>query len=114
MVGIDVIEVSRIARAAQKERFLQRVYTAYEREYFTAHGSSMQTLAGMFCVKEAVSKALGSGIAFPWTDIEVRHDARGAPYAVLYGKAKALLGERRAHVSVSHTDSVATAIAVLL
>lgn len=114
MVGIDVVEVERIKKAAQREHFLKRVYTQRELDYFKSKGSNMQTLAGMFCVKEAAAKALGSGLVFALTDVEVAHDESGAPRAVLHGKALRLLNGRSMFISISHTEKIATAVAFIV
>lgn len=114
MIGIDIIEVDRIRSACKNERFLKKVFTKGEIEYFRARGENYQTLAGFFCVKEAVAKALGSGIKFALTDVEVTHDDLGAPKAVLNNKAAALLGERKVEISLSHTESYATAAAIII
>jgi holo-[acyl-carrier protein] synthase len=109
-VGIDAAEVGRIARAVDRwgERFLRRVYTDAEQTYC---GRRAQRLAGRFAAKEAVSKALGTGIrALRWRDIEVLPDPRGKPEVILHGKAAARarqIGVTWFSLSITHTGDLA-------
>ncbi len=117
-IGIDVIEISRIARAADKAGFLQRVFTEGERTYFCARNNNPENIAGVFAAKEAVSKALGTGFSggILLRDIEICHGESGAPYVSLQGAAKArlaFLGGTRVHLSISHCKTVAVAQAVI-
>lgn len=112
-VGIDLIEIERIQKAAERPSFLARVYTRQEVEY--AAGRT-RILAGMFAVKEAVSKALGTGISgFGLTDIEVFHDLKGRPFVRLREGAErraAAIGAVNIQVSVSDLEKLAGAMAV--
>lgn len=115
--GIDMIELARIEQALARhgERFYQRFFTAQEREYCNGRISS---LAGRFAVKEAVAKALGTGIGdVNWTDIEVVCDSRGRPELVLYYKAKELAAQKGLvhwSISLSHTQTHAIGMAVAM
>ena len=115
--GIDIIEVERIAKAAEKTAFLSRVFTKAEIEFYQAQGKDPQRLAGMFAAKEAISKALGTGIVeMLWVEREISHDEKGKPLVALSGKALAemqKLGGKRMHISISHLKSVACAQAIL-
>jgi holo-[acyl-carrier protein] synthase len=118
--GIDIIEVWRIEEAVRRhgDRFLDRVYTTAERAYCDALASPTLHYAARFAAKEAFSKALGLGIAqgMAWKDIAIRNDARGAPRLELSGRASQLaadLGISAAHVSLSHSQSVAAAVVIL-
>src|SRR5512143_852111 len=85
--GVDLIEISRIEEAITRHgaRYLERVYTAAEREQL---GTSVESLAGRFAAKEAVAKALGSGIGvITWQDIEILGDEENAPGLTLRGAA---------------------------
>ena len=114
--GIDIIEVERIEKAAQKRAFIERIFTSAEQEYFIKKNNNSQTIAGVFAAKEAVAKALGLGFgAIKWTDIEIQHDENGKPCAVLHGGAKERLDElagKRVHVSISHIKQLAAAQAI--
>lgn len=115
--GVDVIEISRLEQVnpAIRQRFLQRVYTPLELEQV---GDSYASLSGRFAVKEAVSKALGTGIGrVRWQDIEVRRGAAGAPELHLHGNARLvadMLGLTTWSVSITHDRTQAIAFVVAL
>jgi phosphopantetheine--protein transferase-like protein len=115
--GIDTIEISRLdeINSAIRERFIQRVFT--DKEIEQARNRS-DVLSGLFAAKEAVSKALGTGIGFVhWHDIEIVHLASGQPTVVLHGNAKTVadqLGLKTWSVSISHDRDKAIAMAVAL
>lgn len=113
--GIDLLEIARLRsqRPAIRERFLRRVFTRRELE---EAGDSDAALAGRFAVKEAVSKALGTGIGVVgWQEIETRQGAAGEPLLYLYGRAQQRaqeLGIQVWSISISDTDTHAAAMAV--
>jgi holo-[acyl-carrier protein] synthase len=113
--GIDMIEVARIERgiARHGDRFYNRFFTSQEQAYCAGRATS---LAGRFAVKEAVAKALGTGIGdISWTDVEIVCDGRGRPELVLHNNAKQLaakLGLTQWAISLSHTDTHAIGFAV--
>jgi holo-[acyl-carrier protein] synthase len=115
--GIDLIEVARIERAAARhgDRFYRRFFTEQEIDFCQGRATS---LAGRFAVKEAVAKALGTGIGdFNWTDIEVVCDGRGKPDLVLHNQAKQMAEDKGLQlwsISLSHTDTHAMGLAVAL
>lgn len=113
-IGTDLIEVERVAKAYEKESFCRRVYTEAEREMI---GTQMQRAAGNFAVKEAVSKAFGTGFhGMEPGEIEVLREPSGKPYVVLYGGAKKAQQEQniqKIHVSISNTKDYALAYVVL-
>jgi holo-[acyl-carrier protein] synthase len=115
--GIDTIEVSRLEeiRPAIRARFIQRVFT--EMEVAQARDQN-DALSGIFAAKEAVSKALGTGIGFVhWRDIEIIHLPSGRPTVKLHGNAEAAareLGLTEWSVSISHDRNKAIAMAVAM
>jgi holo-[acyl-carrier protein] synthase len=115
--GVDLIEVERIERAAARhgDRFYRRFFTQQEIDFCQGRAIS---LAGRFAVKEAVAKALGTGIGdFNWTDIEVVCDGRGKPELVLHNRAKDMAQEKGLliwSISLSHTNTHAVGMAVAL
>ena len=118
--GIDIIEVQRVESAYQRfgGRFVERIFRPSELAYCLSHKSPGPFLAARFAGKEAVSKAFGTGIGrrLGWQDIEICRKESGEPYLVLHDKGKILLDERGArlvHLSLSHTEKHATAIAIL-
>ena len=119
-IGIDIIEVARIASSYEKfgERFVSRVLLADEIAYCLSHKNPAPFLAVRFAAKEAISKAFGTGIGaqLGWQDMEIRRKKSGEPFVVLHGKGKKLFQSRRAKrllVSLSHTANYAAATAVL-
>ncbi len=114
--GIDLCEIARMEKAVQAETFVRRVFTASERAYAAAHNARPEVYAGMYAAKEAVAKALGTGVSgFAMTDIEILHRESGAPSALLHGLAAALAGSASGalmHISISHDGGFAVAQAV--
>ncbi len=115
---MDIIEVLRIEKAATKEGFLQRVFTEQEREYcLSLKVNAAPSLAARFSAKEALLKALGTGLREGrLTDIEVVRDELGKPEIVLYNNFKVLaeeLGVKKIHLSMSHTRQNAVAQVIL-
>ncbi len=116
-VGTDIIEVMRVERAAQKQGFINRVFTRAEQRMIEERGKSAQTLAANFAGKEAVAKALGTGFGkIAWTDVEILRQDNGQPCVTLTGKAKQVLeqhGKTNICISLSHIKAYAIAYAVI-
>ena len=115
--GVDLIEIARIEEVVSRhgKHYLERVYTLAELEQC---GRRAESLAGRFAAKEAVAKALGTGIGdISWKDIEVLGDDQNAPILTLHGlagqKAKEL-GLETWSVSISHSQSHSVAVVVAL
>jgi holo-[acyl-carrier protein] synthase len=117
--GVDLIEIERVRAAVEQhgERFLSRVYTKAE---VRCCGKRIESLAARFAAKEAVAKALGTGVwrsGVAWTDIEVLKDESGAPRLTLHGGAAAIaetLGIVEWSISLSHGRSQAIALVVAI
>ncbi len=113
--GIDLIEIKRVREAIARygNRLLDRIYTTTELEQMMNNTAS---LAARFAAKEAVSKALGTGIgAIGWHDIEILHGTCGEPVLHLTGNARQAaqeLGLTQWAISLSHTDTYALASVV--
>jgi holo-[acyl-carrier protein] synthase len=113
-VGLDVIEIDRIARALERPGFRERCFTEAEREYCDSKANPAQHYAARFAGKEAVGKALGSGVFFTWREIEIR--GRPKPGVVLSGRTKAFaerVGAARIDLSMTHSRELAAAICVV-
>ncbi len=114
-VGIDAVEIRRVAAVYDKfgDRFLRRVYT--EREAARYRGR-INELAARFAAKEAISKALGTGLhGVSWREMEVMPDVRGKPLVFLYGRAKRRADEldlSEFAISLTHTNDLAIAFVV--
>lgn len=113
-LGIDITPIERIARLdlAYPDKFRQRVLADNERP------QTIESLAGLWAAKEAVSKALGTGFGqFGPRDICIGHDKSGAPTVTLQGRAQTTAQERgvmRVIVSISHAGGMAVACAAAL
>lgn len=114
-LGCDLVEVARIEEAMKKEGFAQRVFT--EQELHAIEKKGVQTAAGYWAAKEAVSKALGTGFSgFTMRDIEILTDENGAPQAYLARGAQARLarlGALTVLVTISHDKGMAMAVAAV-
>ena len=115
--GIDLVEINRFSnlKPELRERFLHRVFTDQEMEDCGGHD---QKFAGRFAVKEAVAKALGTGIGpVSWKEIEIITQQNGEPFLVLYNKAHEIaekLGLVQWSISISHTSQHAIGLAVAI
>jgi len=111
-VGVDIIEIERIDVVLQRhgQRFLQRVYTPAEQAYCRGR---VPELAVRFAAKEAISKALGTGLwGITWREMEILCDKRGKPLVHLHDRARARaeeLGLFEFAVSLSHSRDYAVA-----
>lgn len=119
-VGTDIVKVARIARALENhgERFAARILTPSELKRFQVAPDSTRYLAKRFALKEAVVKALGTGIAkgVSWQHINTANSAAGQPYAELNGVAESVmqsLGATTLSVSISDEEEYVLAFAVL-
>jgi len=114
-VGVDIIEIERIERALQRwgARFMRYVYT--EQEIAFCRGRAPE-LAVRFAAKEAISKALGTGLnGVHWREMEILPDLLGKPLVYLHGRAAAraeALGLTEFAVSLSHSREYAVASVV--
>ena len=107
MVGIDIIEVKRVEKLISNTEYAKKLFFEEELQFAYLESNPAMHLAGFFCVKESVVKALGGGFI---REVKVLHDENGKPRVELFGKAKELLGKRTASVSISHEKEYATAV----
>ena len=112
-VGIDLCEIARMEPLLRDDRFLARYFTPDEAAYIRGRGASAaQSLAGLYAAKEAVLKALGTGLSLPLGEIEVTHSPAGQPLCRLSGSALERAGGGHIHLSISHEGPMAAAFAV--
>lgn len=115
--GIDLIEIARIRAAIVRhgERFSRRIFTPAELAYCAGRAES---LAARFAAKEAVSKALGTGIGpVSWQEIEIRGGEYEAPAIILHERAERIAKElwlTTWSVSLSHSETHAIALVVAM
>ena len=119
-IGTDIVEISRIAEVLQRqgERFVERILCASEKELYEAHSNGVAFFAKRFAAKEAISKALGTGIGHgvSFQDMVISNDDKGAPYVDLFGGAAEVMrsrGAKRILISLSDEREYALAYAVL-
>lgn len=116
-VGTDIIEIDRIKRAIDNTPgFLEKVFTKKEVEYLSKNMLRVESVAGNFAVKEAVSKALGTGIrGFSFKDIEVFRDELGKPVVKVSSKIEEVIKSKNYlfNASISHNKTMAIAFVVL-
>ena len=121
-IGVDIIEIGRVRQAIRNNKnFLSKLFTEREIDYFISRNMNSEVIAGNFAAKEAVSKALGTGIrGFSFKDIEILRNELGKPEVILHNGAN-LIGNKlvgnnnslRVHLSISHNNSSAIAYSVL-
>ena len=117
-IGNDIIEIERIEKAISKEGFKNKIYTQKELENIKKRGDRVETYAGIFSAKEAISKAIGTGVReFSLTDLEILNDDLGKPYVVVSEKLDKILKNKKEdyqiEISISHSKKYAIAMAII-
>ncbi len=121
-IGIDAIEVERIAKSIETygDQFVRRIFSEEEIAYCNWRYHSAEHFAARFAAKEAFSKALGTGWrrGFVWKEVSIRNERSGRPYIHLYPvmseRARKIVGtEFSVHVSLTHTKSIAEATCLI-
>ena len=118
-IGVDIIEIYRIKYLISKNsKFLERIFTDREMEYFKCKGFRAETIAGNFAAKEAISKSIGTGIRkFNLRDIEVLRDELGKPIVKTYNNFKQICIDYNVSeikVSISHCQEYAIANSIAI
>lgn len=117
-IGMDIVEVARVDKAVMQESFVSRVFTPAEIAYCRGRGRQAgQSFAARFAGKEAVLKALGTGLrGGSLTEIEVLPDDLGCPQVALTGffaEYAQKKGVKRVWMSLTHTKEYAAAQCVM-
>ncbi len=117
LIGMDLIEIDRVAAALARhpERFRQRVYTEREIAECDRKKVPAESYAGRFAAKEAIGKLLGTGVPWTWREIEIA--GRGKPQVALSGRmarAAERLGVAAIDLSMTHSRTTAAAVAVAI
>lgn len=121
-IGIDTIEVPRIARsiATYGDQFVKRIYCEDEIRYCAGRPHAAEHFAARFAAKEAFAKALGTGVrrGFTWKDVCVLKEWSGRPFLELRGvmesRARHIIGADFAlQLSITHTKEIAEAIVTI-
>ena len=118
-IGVDIVEIDRIKEALTKnERFLNKLCTKNEIEYFKSKNFKVETIAGNFAAKEAISKAIGTGIRnFKFSDMEILRNDLGKPVVKTYNNLKQICIDFNVldiKVSISHSNKYAVANAIAI
>lgn len=118
-IGIDIIEIDRIEKVLERTpRFLERNFTEKEIEYFKANNLRIESIAGNFAAKEAISKAIGTGIrGFNLKDIEILRDDLGKPIVNTYNNLNDICikySVKEIKVSISHSENYAVANCLII
>lgn len=116
-IGTDIIEISRVKRAIERNSgFINRLFSKEEQEYYEYRKWNPQNIAGGFSAKEAVLKAIGTGLhKFKWKELEIMRDTNGRPFVRLNGNLKEYADNNYIgliHISVTHCKEYAAATAV--
>jgi holo-[acyl-carrier protein] synthase len=115
-LGNDIVEIERMRQSIERhgQHFLNRIFTHNEQDYCYKFKDPVPHFAGRFAAKEAVAKALGTGFGseLAWHDIEILPDAHGRPHAHLSPAALTRFSAPHILVSISHSTTHATAIAL--
>jgi len=118
-IGIDMIEVARVASKIDKDNgFRESVFSEREMATCEGLGSREESYAGRFAAKEAFLKATGMGLMLGYSlaDIEVINDEMGKPCLNLRGRFEEYMaqkGWKTIHVSITHTKTAAAAVVVI-
>jgi holo-[acyl-carrier protein] synthase len=115
-LGNDIIEIERIAQSISRhgQHFLNRLFSSLEQDHCYKFKDPSPHFAGRFAAKEAVAKALGTGFGkeLSWLDIEITPDLHGKPTVHFSEAAKHRFQDPKVIVSISHSTSHATAVAI--
>ena len=119
-IGIDLVEVGKMERVLARDRAIpENVFTDVELRYSQRKRYSFQRFAARFAAKEALFKALGTGLSgdLDWRDVEVRNERSGKPVLRLSGKTATKAGDMGvvdSYLSLSHTEKYAIALVILV
>ena len=115
-IGNDIVEISRIGRSIERygQRFLDKLFSIKEQRYCKKFNDTATHFSGRFAAKEAIVKALGTGIQenISWLDIEVLNDDLGKPCVFLSDRIRERFQNIEIKLSISHCRSHATAVAI--
>lgn len=117
-IGVDIVDINRIIKILEKNRdhFYKKIFTYGEIKHIESKKHRGETVAGLFALKEAISKLIGKGIGeINWKDLEILHYESGKPYLNLNEKLEDCMRElkiKNIEVSISHEKNYAIALAV--
>jgi holo-[acyl-carrier protein] synthase len=117
-IGTDIIEVQRIKEAIEKykDKFTGKIFTQEEIDYSMSFKNREHVhLAARFAVKEAFSKAIGTGLTqgFKLNEVSIKNKESGEPELILTGGLAEKYSNYKFHVTISHTESTAVAVVIM-
>ena len=116
-IGVDIADIDRVRRMVDQygERFTRKVFTETEVVYCRSKAAYAHSFAARFAAKEAVFKALGTGLGLGmwWKDVEVINQDNGRPVLHLHGHTARMLQDKTVHLSLSHSGNQAIAMVVV-
>lgn len=118
-IGVDIVEIDRIKDAINKnKRFIYKLFTDDEVAYFESKDFKVETIAGNFAAKEAISKSVGTGVRdFSFKDIEILRNSLGKPIVKTYNNLNKICIDYNVleiKVSISHSEKYAVANAIAI
>lgn len=114
-LGVDIVRIERFESWLADQGLMRRYFTSEEIAYVRSQGTrATESLAARFAAKEALGKALGTGLAgFDLRDVEVTRNEVGQPSFRFHGRTAERLGQMgRLHLSLSHDAAVAVAVVI--
>lgn len=116
-IGCDCIEIDRFRQAVRRsgQSLLRRLFTDEEISLCQRNADPIFSYAGRFAAKEALAKALGTGIGseLSWKEMEILNDSRGRPIVRWHIDILARYRVKMTHLSISHSHTIAMAYAIL-
>ena len=116
--GVDIVKIDRFEKHIDDLKFLNKNFSSAEQEYISKKQNKKETLAGLFCAKEALLKALGLGIGagLDLRDISILHNEQGRPVVDITAKVFYYLNAKNCNqisISISHDGEYAVAFCVI-
>lgn len=114
-IGNDIVEIDRIEKALSRTGFKEKVFTQKEIQQLEQRGGKIESYAGRFSAKEAISKAIGTGVrGFNLIDIEILNNSLGKPEVFFYKNLEEKMKIYSVEISISHCKEYATAVAIVI
>jgi holo-[acyl-carrier protein] synthase len=111
MIGVDIICLSRMKDLLSKS-LINKTFTKKEQEYINSKSDKLPHYATSFAAKEAVFKALGTGLMNP-LNVEIIREESGKPIVKLSGEAEKVAGNKKVFVNMSYDGNYVIGVAVL-
>jgi holo-[acyl-carrier protein] synthase len=115
-LGSDFVEIERIKKSVERHgtHFLNRILSQQEQDYCYQFQEPFSHIAGRFAAKEAIAKAMGTGIGalLSWLDIEIINDTQGKPIVTLSETARKRFQNPIIFLTISHSHDHALAVAI--